>query len=316
MKLVEFGGIKFTNKTPFEIKDMIVDFKSEWVMTLIPTFKLASQVFNSKYEFRDTNAKMYNDYIVNHSGLSGNVKTFAQAIWTLASKFDIDNFCDRFIDRFKNGIDVYSLSVADAALVNKLIGLQFFSKYSLSILHYIEILECNTYSENVALSSYSITEQQKVWIDAQSGNYKTELAIISKNVKKIYEDIDKLPTTFISDMESSKSGFTGSNKNGIDAEDIKALFKIGGIIVGVFTGVSAIVQTVYWRMSGGTALVIAKNIQKQKQLKTALELRLVHLQNLREGTASASVEKNIQITEDRLRKIEKELYDVEKKYDK
>lgn len=316
MKLIEFGGIQFTNKTPFEIKDMIVDFQSEWETTLVPSFKLASEVFDNEYKFRDKDAKTYNSYIVKYCSLGNKVNTFAQAIYILASKFNIAKFCSEFLERFKNGIDVYSLSVADAALVNQLIGLQFFSRYCLSMLHYVEILECNTYPDNVALSSYTIPEQQKVWLDAQSGNFKNQMSVVEGNVKKIYENIDQIPTTFVSEMASSKSGFSGSNKKGLDAEDIKLLIKIGGVVVGAVAGVSAIVQTIYWRMSGGSALVIAKNIQRQKQLKTALELRLFHLQNLKEGTPSASVEKNIQITEDRLRKIEKELYDVEKKYGK
>lgn len=316
MKTINFGGIEFTNKTPFEIENLIAEFRNEWVLTLLPTYKLASEFFTDKYEFRDKNAKMYNDFIVTATGLSKKQYTFAQAIYMLASKFGIDQFCSNFIDRFKNGIDVYSLSVADAALVNQLVGLQFFVKYSTLMLHYISILESNTYPENSALASYTLPEQQRAWIDSQSGNYQKEIDVISSDVKRLFAELDKVPTTFVSDLANSKSGFMGSNKNGIDAEDIKTLWKYVGVVTGIVAGVGLIAQTLYWRMSGGAALYITKNIQKQKQLKTALELRLFHLRNLQENTPSASVEKNIQITEDRLRKIEKELFDMEKKYGK
>lgn len=316
MKLIDFGGIRFTNKTPFEIEDLLNEFKDEWLLTLLPTYKLASEFFTSKYVFRDETAKMYNDFIVTAAGLDKKQNTFAQVIYMLVSKFDINQFFAKFRERFKNGIDVYSLSVADAAIVNQLIGLQFFAKYSTLMLHYISILESNTYPENSALASYTLPEQQRAWIDRQSDNYRKEINVIGSNVKRLFAELDRVPTTFVSDLANSKSGFTGSNPNGFDSEDIKNLWKYVGIATGIIAGVGLIAQTIYWRMSGGAALYIAKNIQKQKQLKTALELRLFHLRNLQENTPSASVEKNIQITEDRLRKIEKELFDMEKKYDK
>lgn len=312
MKTVEFGGIQFTNKTPFEINDMITEFRTGWESTLVPSYKLASELYNDRYEYRSEDSKDYNDYIVTNCKLRPVPKTFAQAVYILSSKFDINDFCKRFVKHFENGIDVYSLTVADAGLINQFSGLQLFVQYSLQVLHYISIQECNTYPENTALASYGLSKQQLDWLEAQSVNYRKSLEIVSTGVNKLYDQVDKMPTTYVAELNKERRGFS--------YDDVLSLLTIATAITGAVAGIATIVQTCYWRMSGGTALVIAKNIKRQQQLKEALQLRLVYLRTLRDGNDKGSpapvLEKNIQIIEDRLRKVDKELADMEKKYGK
>jgi hypothetical protein len=308
--LIKFGDITFTNKTPFEIRDIITEFKNSWATTLIPSYKLAMEMYNKDYTFRSEEAIDYNRAIVSWSNTNSRNSNFAAIIYTLAARFDLEEFCNNFLDRFKEGIEIYTLTIADAYLINRLICLQLFSKYATNLLHYISIMECNSYPDNVSLAGYGYNKQQIAWLEKQSSNFKLAIDYLQNSVKDMYAEVDKMPTTYL--IENKRSGFAG----GMDVDDLrwllKSILKIGTLI----TGVGAVIQTLYWRQSGGTALEIAKDIQRQKQLKDSLELRLIHLRNLQNGTPSASVEKNIQITEDRLRKLDKELNDIEAKYGK
>lgn len=188
------------------------------------------------------------------------------------------------------------LTYQKATYVRLLEAAEFVSEYSLKWLNLIVVLE--TAGADGSSSRGEITPIDKKYLEEHYDAYLSALIVLSKTVKDIEKGVKGLPDAVISELTESTFPTTlGQGK--IDPFNMRQF--------------SAAVNPFYFF---GMMVVEyqAKVYKRKKALKELLELRLLNLKKIQEKNPDAGLQKDIEITADRVGDLDFEIRKKEKEW--
>lgn len=257
---------------------------------VIPSFKAGQDLFDGSYKFRSQLARNVESTFsrqrmtANRVNWVGDVLTALETASEVVPRFlsEIEKLNTGIITR--DGIDLRTANILQLAEMNK-----FMLSYAPKLLLWV------TAAEGAATSAHvkeNITRGESEWLTQNLGGFAAIVRLYCRPAAEINKKLDgvaKIPVAGVDFETASAVDFTKVDpmRMGFIGEDLLAGF----------------VSAVSYRLGKMWAEYSVKEHNEQKELKTALELRLIELRMAQGGTTDAVLTKRIKYTEDRLSKL-------------
>lgn len=189
------------------------------------------------------------------------------------------------------------LSYEKATYIRLLEAAEFVSEYSLKWLNMITIFETANVDDHTSVKG-NLTPLEMKYLTENYDDYLSALVVLSKTVKDIEKGVKGLPDAIITELtESTFPNTLGQGK--IDPFNMRQF--------------SAAVNPFYFF---GLMVVEyqAKVYKRKKALKELLELRLLNLKRIQEKNPDAGLQKDIEITAERVGDLDDEIRRKEKEW--
>lgn len=257
---------------------------------VIPSFKASQDVFDGNYKFRSQLARTVETTFVrqrmtaNRTNWIGDVLTALETASEVIPRFlsEVEKLNSGIITR--DGIDLRTANILQLAEMNK-----FMLSYAPKLLLWVMAAEGAATSAHV---KENITRGESEWLTQNLVGFAAVVRLYCRPASEINKKLDgvaKIPVAGIDFETATAVDFAKVDpmRMGFIGEDM---------LVALVSGIS-------YRLGKVWAEFSVKEHNEQKELKTALELRLIELRMAQNGTTDAVLTKRIKYTEDRLSKL-------------
>jgi len=257
---------------------------------VIPSFRASLDVFDSSYKVRSQlgrqveNAFSRQRMTQNRTNWVGDVLIALENANDLLPTFveDIGRIRSPLITR--DGIDLRTANILQLAEMNK-----FMLSYAPKLLLWMYANEGAATSSHVK-DNMSTAERQ--WLTNNLTGFVAVVALYCRPAAEIRKKLDGVATIPVAGIDFETASAVDYTK----VDPLRMGFIGEDLLVGLVSGIS-------FRLGKLWAEWSVKNHNEQKELKNALELRLIEIKLAQDGTTDAALTKRIRYTEDRLSKL-------------
>lgn len=257
---------------------------------VIPSFKASQDVFDSGYKFRSQLARNVEGTFSRQRMTANRINWVSDVLIALETASEV---IPRFLSEIeklnsgvitRDGIDLRTANILQLAEMNK-----FMLNYAPKLLLWVYAAEGSATSAHV---KENITRGESEWLTQNLGGFAAVVQLYCRPASEINKKLDgvaKIPVAGVDFETASAVDFAKVDpmRMGFIGEDM---------LVALVSGIS-------YRLGKMWAESSVKEHNEQKELKTALELRLIELRMAMGGTTDAVLTKRIKYTEDRLSKL-------------
>lgn len=257
---------------------------------VLPEYNDALDCFRGGYNFKSQLGRTVEQSFSRQRMTQNRINWICDFIIALDNAIELLPYLEDHISKLKSttitrdGIDLRTANVLQMAELNK-----FMLAYAPKLLLWVYASEGATLSAHVK-DNFSRAEKEYL-----TNNLTGFVAVVNLYCKPAAEIKRKLDTT----AQIPIAGIDFEAAAAIDSSKTDPL-KLGFLGEDILT---AIVGGMSYRLGKMWAEFTVKRHNEQKELKTALELRLIEFKMAQEGTADAVLSKRIRYTEDRLQKL-------------
>jgi hypothetical protein len=269
-------------------KDRVLEdariIETELTTNTIPSFRSSEGTFQAKdivsKEVKDIQSKYF--ALVKQSNSKGMVSDIYMRLQAVQRVVEtIQTVADK---EFEASIVVDGITLYKASLIKTLELCGFISRYSLRLLNYIYVLETSAATKDTSYVSRQLSKGEIKELVLYFQDYCNAIRAISKSDKNYVKELEKLPNITV----SSQSEATMANISNVKLDPLD-IFSTTGFISPIY------------RLGMMFADFQVTRYKEAKELKTALELRKLHLENMRaSGQADEHTQKEIEIVQSRI----------------
>ena len=278
------------------LKEDLNIIKTELSTIVIPAY-LAATPFHGGDKLLSKRAKEFEkQWFTNVPGTKKNTGLVMSVKEKLETLVTLIGLIDSRIDKdFEDIVITTGLTVSKATILRMVEVAGFLSTYAIKLLNYIYVLEINEHKKLRAATT--LTKGEIALLDKHFLEFCIGIKMLCKDqAKDTIKRLDSIPEILVNAAGEISSNVVG-DKGGLDTTGV---FAVKGFTYNPIYHVSLFVAE--WQ---------ANRYKRNKELKTMLELRLLNLQQVMNETDDPAVEREIEIIQSRLDKLDHAIRDAE-----
>lgn len=258
--------------------------RTELETITIPAFALAEEVFGKPLKSREGQAleKSYRSSIGNMGRAATLVVSIREKLQEIVPVLAaLENAIDK---DFEKEIFVAGLTLRKANILRMLELSGFVSTFSLRLLNYIYILETAEAGTNASYVADSMSPGEIKRIKSNMFEFCLALKALGQPKEKIQKTLDAIPEVLVNAKgQAALAAFTA------DKIDPFGLFNVQGFTYNPIYHIGMMVAEYQF-----------DRYKRARELKSVLELRMLHLQKVRDDNTDPGVEREIQVIQGRI----------------
>ena len=186
--------------------------------------------------------------------------------------------------QFESSIVVSGITLYKVSLIKALETSGFVSRYALRLLNYLYVLETEAVKAETSYTNKQLNKGEIKELDTYFYAFCDALRAFSRAGDNFQKELDKLPDVIVSpDAEATLSNFSSVKLDPLD------LFTVNGFVNPVY------------RIGMMVAEIQVTRYKEAKELKTALELRRMYLENQKNnGVEDEGMQREIDVIQNRI----------------
>ena len=265
----------------------------------LPILKSAQKPMGQdSYKFKNADVEAFSKKFKrdNKSQIKGN---FIAVSFEVANRIDenLPTVIKAVEAMFENGLIASAITYRKASLLKYIESISFFQKYVRKLVHQTYVLECGALGDASSVGS-SLTEGEVNWLKENEDAFIGCMLGLSLKSAAFLESLEETPDMVV-------------NPDTIDNVNVMSGGKTDPFKMNFISTNVNLIYHVRMRIAEYQHAKYEAALQERK----AIELRILHMQNLNEGKADPKVEQQIQYNEARLEKLNYKIKKMEEAYE-
>lgn len=269
--------------------------RTEFETVTIPTYKNAEIVFGKAASSKtiQTLEKAYRSGITNFGRAPTMVVSVRMKLEEIVPTLAL---LEKFVEKdFENEIFVAGLTLKKANILRMLELARFVSTYSLRLLNYLYILESQERGAESGYVDNNMSKGEIKLIETHVHEFCIALNALARPENQVEKILKEIPEVLVNAQGTAALSTFGSNKT-----DPFGAFRVQGFSYNPIYHVGLIV-----------AEIQSDKYKQARDLRSVLELRLLHLQKLQDGTPDAGLDREIDVIQSRIDKLSERIRKAE-----
>lgn len=257
---------------------------------VLPSFRASLDVFEPTYKFRSQLGKQVENAFARQRMTQNRTNWVGDVLQALENANDLLPTFVEDIGRVRSpliardGIDLRTANILQLAEMNK-----FMLSYAPKLLLWMYA------SEGAAMSAHvkdNMSTAERQWLTKNLTGFVAVVSLYCRPAAEIRKKLDGVAAIPVAGIDFETAAAVDYTK----VDPLRMGFIGEDMLVALVSGIS-------FRLGKLWAEWSVKNHNEQKELKNALELRLIEIKLAQDGTTDAALTKRIRYTEDRLSKL-------------
>lgn len=257
---------------------------------VLPSFRASLDVFDPAYKFRSQLGKQVENTFTRQRMTQNRTNWVGDVLQALENANDLLPTFVEDIGRVRSpliardGIDLRTANILQLAEMNK-----FMLSYAPKLLLWMYA------SEGAAMSAHvkdNMSTAERQWLTNNLTGFVAVVSLYCRPAAEIRKKLDGVAAIPVAGIDFETAAAVDYTK----VDPLRMGFIGEDMLVALVSGIS-------FRLGKLWAEWSVKNHNEQKELKNALELRLIEIKLAQDGTTDAALTKRIRYTEDRLSKL-------------
>lgn len=266
----------------------------------LPPFQTVTEqkVFIGSNPFKSPAVKRINSVYARETGARSNfVTSLTLVLSNLAEGFpELEKYVEQSFST--KTVDKLALTYNKVALLRVISLINFVTLYSRRVLLYTYSKELIATGSDFAASGEPFTKSEVKWLEDHLTNFSRCVKIFAQPVRQILNTLEGVPD-IVYDPEKEN-----------DVKSMVGAQKMDPLRIGFIPGISSVI----WFIGSQYVEFQARQFHRAVEERRALELRLAQLQAARLGQVDAATERTIAMTEQRLRDLNYNIAQMERKF--